>query len=119
MKGIMKGKQDGPKCYYLSYSSCTCTGSRHCDNPCVGKDECENFISENEFFEAMMNGELRDTAPTEDKKERQERINKTMALGKTKKQLKYEQREEAKKRGDGQGYTLFDDERFKDLFKNV
>ncbi len=104
------------KCYYEDFSVCTCTMSPNCDNNCVGS-ECSCFISESDYFGKMMSGEIKEKAPSqEEEKLRRERINKNLSLGKTKKQLKHEAREEAKKNGVGTGYSLMDDPRFKDLF---
>lgn len=106
------------KCYYMDFSVCTCSGSRHCDKACVGAEECDCFITEGDYFAGMMNGTLKErTAPQEDERERRARINKNLSLGKSKKQLKYEQKKEDEKNGIGQGYSLKDDPRFKDLFK--
>lgn len=112
------------KCYYLDYGMCTCTMSKNCDNACEGAEKCAQFISENEYFGKMMAGEIKENAPREDREARQKRINKNLAPGKTKKQLKYEARErEAKERerdearGLTGGVSLMDDPRFKDLFK--
>lgn len=111
------------KCYYVDFGVCTCTMSRNCDNACAGATACDNYISENEYFGKMMAGEIKENAPHEDKTARQQRINKNLAPGKTKKQLKYEAREQAEKerardeaRGLTGGVSLMDDPRFKDLF---
>ncbi len=106
-------------CYYVNFSTCTCNFSENCDKTCVGKELCGQFISENEYFEKMMSGTLPVNEVKEDKKEKQARINSALSLGKTKKQLKYEARKEAEKRGDGSGYNLFGDEKFKNLFDQI
>lgn len=105
------------KCYYEDFSVCTCTGSRHCDKSCVGSETCNEFITENDYFSGMMNGTIREKrAQEEDPAARRARVSKNLSLGKSKKQLKYEQRLEDEKNGVGQGYSLMDDARFKDLF---
>lgn len=111
-------------CYYAEYDTCTCTMSRNCDKHCAGADDCDNYISESDYFGKMMAGEIKESsASAEDKAARQKRINKNLSLGKTKKQLKYEAREAAEKerlRDEANGLTggtsLMDDPRFKDLF---
>lgn len=113
----MKTQKD--KCYYEDFAVCTCSGSRNCDKTCKGHGECDDFISESDYFAGMMSGTIKErTAVQEDEKARRERINKNLSLGKSKKQLKYEQRREDEKNGVGTGYSLMDDERFKDLFKH-
>jgi len=107
------------ECYYSEYSVCTCNHSKNCDKRCVGAEACEQFISQNEYFNRMMAGEIMEkSAPEEDSKVRQARLNAKLAPEKTKKQLKYEARKEAEQYGDGTGYALKDDPRFKDLFNN-
>lgn len=110
-------------CYYADFGMCTCTMSKNCDNACTGADKCMNYISESEYFGKMMAGEIKENAPREDKAARQQRINRNLSLGKTKKQLKYEARQQAEKeraRDEANGLTggvsLMDDPRFKDLF---
>ena len=114
------------KCYYVDFNVCTCTMSRHCDNACAGADKCDNYISESDYFGKMMAGEIKENAPREDKAARQQRINKNLSLGKTKKQLKYEAKqkaEEERARDEANGLTggaaLMDDPRFKDLFGKI
>lgn len=102
-------------CYYEEYSTCSCTYCKNYEKKCTGA-ECECFVSEEDYFTGAINGKVRQ-APEEDPAVRQSRINSKLSLGKTKKQLKYEARKEAQERGDGQGYSLKDDPRFKDLFK--
>lgn len=107
-------------CYYVDFDICTCGASHNCDKQCVGKEACDNFVSENDFFLQMMDGkgDLKQASNNDEAvKERQERIRKNLSLGKSKKQLKREQKIEDEKNGVGQGYALFDDDRFKDLFK--
>ncbi len=115
MKNTIK-KDD---CYYSEYSVCTCNYSSNCDKRCVGGDLCQQFVSQNDYFNRMMAGEVMEpSAKEEDAKTRQARINEKMSLGKSKKQLKYEARKEAEKNGDRISYTLKDDPRFKELFES-
>ncbi len=106
-------------CYYIDFSECTCSSAPYCGKACQGKDKCEWFISENDYFEKMMNGTLPEVKQqTEDPKKRQERINKNLSLGKSKKQLKYERRQEEEKNGGGSGFQLKDDPAFKDFLES-
>ena len=105
------------KCYYVDYDSCTCTASANCGKKCAGKENCQQFVSENDFFLQMMDGKTELKQNDEQLKERSERIKKNLSLGKSKKQLKREQKIEDEKNGVGQGYALFDDARFSDIFK--
>lgn len=111
------------ECYYEDYSVCTCTMSANCDKKCVGGQECPNYISGDDYFSKMLAGEIKENAPAEDRKVRQQRINNNLSLGKTKKQLKYEARQEAERErrkneeeGFASGFSLMDDPRFKDVF---
>ena len=107
------------ECYYVDFSECGCSASPYCGKTCPGKDKCEWFISENDYFERMMNGTLPEVKQqAEDPKKRQERINKNLSLGKSKKQLKYERRQEEEKNGTGSGFQLKDDPAFKDLLQS-
>ena len=67
----------------------------------------------------MMDGKEEIKAAPEQLQERKERIKKNLSLGKSKKQLKREQKLEDEKNGVGQGYNMFGDERFADLFKDL
>lgn len=105
-------------CYYVEMFMCGCSSCSHCDEPCVGKENCDHYISGNDYFSKMLSGEIREQAQTEDKAVVKERIRKNLTPEKTKKQQKYEAKQEALKLGDGTGYTFMDDPRFKDLFKD-
>jgi len=118
MGKFLKDKKNKPvKCYYDDFGSCSCDFCEHADQDCIGK-ECRDFISEEEYFQRVMDGTVQETIRTEDPAQRKARLNKNLSLGKTKKQLKYEQKQEDIKNGVGTGYSLLDDERFKDLFNN-
>lgn len=104
------------ECYYVEMGVCTCSQSKNCDKYCIGADNCDNFVSGDDFFSQMMDGKLEQNVDTESAKERQARIKKNLSLGKTKKQQKYERKQEEAKLGDGTGYSLKDDPRFKNLF---
>lgn len=108
-------------CYYKEFNTCTCARCTHCDSKCVGADACDCFVSGDDFFLKMMNGEIKEEKKTaEEVKADREKIRKNLSLGKTKKQLKYERRqEEAKNPSLGEGYALKDDPRFKDLFREL
>lgn len=105
------------RCYFSEFSTCTCSYSAQCDRQCVGAAECGDYVAESEYFSKLMNGEIKESRETtEDKKERQARINSKLSPGKTKKQLKYEQRQQDIKDGKGTGYSLADNPNFKGLF---
>lgn len=106
-------------CYYVDFDICTCGSSENRDKRCVGKENCPCFVSENDFFLQMMDGKEEIKAAPEQLQERKERIKKNLSLGKSKKQLKREQKLEDEKNGVGQGYNMFGDERFADLFKDL
>ncbi len=103
-------------CYYYEMDVCTCSQSEHCDKYCVGADKCGSYVSGEDYFSNIMSGNMVQREADEDVKERNARIRKNLSLGKTKKQLKYERKEEEAKLGDGTGYSLKDDPRFKNLF---
>ena len=116
----MAKKED---CYYKEYDCCTCTMSKNCDKYCIGEDNCDNYIAQSEYFNRLMSGEIKESAPREDKVARQQRINKNLSLGPTKKQQKYQARQAAERErlkdeanGLTGGVSLMDDPRFKDLF---
>lgn len=104
-------------CYYVEMGVCTCAQSKNCDRYCVGSEDCGNYVSGDDFFSNMMSEKMEDTVNNEDVKERNARIKKNLSLGKTKKQLKHDRREEDARLGDGTGYSMKDDPRFKDIFK--
>ncbi|MCQ2538510.1 MAG: hypothetical protein MJ124_08940 [Lachnospiraceae bacterium] len=105
-------------CYYASYGSCGCSMSPNCNKSCVGKADCELYISEDDYFVRMMNGTLPEIKmPKEDPRKAREEIARKLTPEKSKKQLKYERRQEAKENGGGDGFSLGDDPRFKDIFK--
>jgi len=105
-------------CYYVEMGVCTCAQSKNCDKYCVGAEECSNYVSGDDFFSNMMSGRVvEDSASREDERERNARIRKNLSLGKSKKQLKHDRKEEEAKLGDGTGYSMKDDPRFKDFFK--
>lgn len=103
-------------CYYIEMDVCTCAQSKNCDKYCAGAENCDYYVSGDDYFSNMMSGNLVQSMATEDPKERNARIKKNLSLGKTKKQLKHERKEEEAKLGDGTGYSLKDDPRFKNLF---
>lgn len=112
------------KCYYIDFGMCTCSSSKCCDNACIGTENCSNFISEGEYFNKMMAGDIRANVTPQEKAEHRQKINKLLSPEKTKKQLKFEARErEAKERErdearglTGGGGSLRDDPRFKNIF---
>lgn len=107
-------------CYYSEYDMCTNPGSDFHGKRCPAAT-CERYISESDYFLRTMNGEVIETTRvvTEDPKVRDAKIKSALSLGKSKKQLKYEERKKQEAEGfkKGDGYTLKDDPRFKDLFK--
>lgn len=112
---MQKRAQENNDCYYINYSTCTCSSSPNCDRKCVGKEDCGQYISGDDYFAKMMDGTLETAAP-EDTKERAAQVRKNLSLGKSKKQLKREQKLEDEKNGVGQGYSLRDDPRFRGMF---
>ena len=103
-------------CYYRSYSVCTCNQSEHYNNACAGSEECERYISENEYFTNMMSGKIQPEAEKAAQKTTSTQTYKNLSLGKSKKALKREAKIEAEKNGAGSGFSIKDDPRFKDLF---
>lgn len=118
-KNIGKQAPKKENCYYVDFDICTCGSSENRDSRCVGRENCEYFVSENDFFLQMMEGKEEIKPGPEQVKERSERIKKNLSLGKSKKQLKREQKLEDEKNGVGQGYNMFGDGRFDDLFKDL
>lgn len=106
-------------CYYLEFDTCTCSSSKYCDKYCQGSENCTNYISGDDYFSKMMDGGMEQAASDENTKERQARIKKNLSLGKTKKQQKFERKKEEAKLGDGTGYSMKDDPRFKDFFNKL
>lgn len=118
-KNFKEAPKQKEKCYYVDFDICTCGSSANRDSRCVGREACEYFVGENDFFLQMMNGKEELKQGDEQVKEREARIKKNLSLGKSKKQLKREQKLEDEKNGVGQGYNVFGDDRFADLFKSV
>lgn len=104
-------------CYYIEFDTCTCSSSKYCDKYCVGADKCDAYVSGDDYFAKMMDGGMEQASADEDSRERQARIRKNLSLGKTKKQQKYDRKQEEARLGDGTGYSMKDDPRFKDFFK--
>lgn len=103
-------------CYYFEMEVCTCRLSEYCDKYCPGTEGCGQYVSESEYFSNMIAGNIRQESSTETAKERNDVIRKRLSPGKTKKQLKHERKAEEAKLGDGTGYSLKDDPRFKGMF---
>lgn len=114
----MKQQTNKTECYYAEYGVCTCTYSKNCDNACAGQQACEKFISGDDYFAKMLAGELPKETP-ENTVVKKKGIPAALMPEKTKKQLKYERRQEEKKNGDGTGYKLLDDPKFKDIFSKL
>lgn len=105
-------------CYYENFNTCGCPGASEYNKACRGKESCERFISEEDYFVRMMNGTLpEEKAEREDPVKARAEIKKKLSPGKTKKQLKFERKQEEATYGDGSGFSLKDDPRFRDLFK--
>lgn len=103
-------------CYFNEFNSCTCGQAESFQKTCAGA-ECEYRISEKEYFKRMMDGTLpQEKQMRDDSPEKKAEIRKKLSPEKTKKQLKYERKQEEKKMNPGTGYSLKDDPRFKDLF---
>jgi len=115
LKANEKNKKE-ESCYYKSYSVCTCTQSEHYDNKCAGCEECDRYVSENEYFMNMMSGKIKPEAEKTTQKTTSAQTYKNLSLGKSKKALKREAKIEAEKNGEGSGFSIKDDPRFKDLF---
>ena len=109
-------KQTEESCYYKSYSVCTCNQSEHCNNKCVGREECERYVSENEYFMNMMSGKIQPESEKSVQKTTSAQTYKNLSLGKSKKALKKEAKMEAERNGAGSGFSIADDPRFKELF---
>lgn len=113
-----KQAQQESACYYKNYSVCTCNRSEHFEKNCVGCDECEEFISENDYFSQVMSGKIKLEEEKATKSTTSSSAHKNLALGKSKKALKREAKIEAEKNHLGSGFSLKDDPRFKDLFSD-
>ena len=117
-----KGKNKNQKedsCYYVSYTLCTCNMCKHLNNRCAGKEECENYISEGDYFMRMMNGESMAKDMKSEKENSKPAKQYNLAPGKSKKALKKEAKLEAEKNPSGSGFSIKDDPRFKDLFQDL
>lgn len=114
----MKKETKAVSCYYQSYRICSCNQSEHCDNQCVGAQECEHFISENDYFLRVMEGKIKPADEKKAVKSGSTNAYKNLALGKSKKALKREAKLEDEKNQVGSGFSIKDDPRFKDLFGN-
>lgn len=107
-------------CYYASYGACGCSMCPEHDKSCIGKDACQYYISEDDYFVRMMNGTLPEIkAPKEDTRKKNAEIAKKLTPEKSKKQLKYERRQEARENGYGEGYALGDDPKLKEIFDKI
>lgn len=111
-------KKNTSNCYYNNYSICTCKSSKNYDQRCSKESGCDDFISENDYFIAMMNGQKIEQDEVIQKKESKQVDYKKLELGKSKKALKKEAKAEAERNGTGSGFSLMDDPRFKDLFQS-
>lgn len=117
-----KGKNKNQKenaCYYVSYTLCTCNMCNHLNERCVGKEECENYISEGDYFMRMMNGEAMDKEIKSEQKNSEPAKQYNLAPGKSKKALKREAKLEAEQNQSGSWFSIKDDPRFKDLFQGL
>lgn len=108
--------QKEDSCYYKSYSTCTCAGTRTYDQKCIGK-ECENYISEGDYFMQSMSGKDMDKRIKLAKSDVAPQKKYDLSLEKSKKAKKKEAKIEKERNAEGMGFSLKDDPRFKDLFK--
>lgn len=85
----------------------------------MGKEDCENYISESDYFIRMMNGEAMDKEIKSEQKNSEPAKQYNLAPGKSKKALKREAKLEAEQNQSGSGFSIKDDPRFKDLFHGL
>ena len=104
-------------CYYLDFGVCRNEYSKWKGKACGGKD-CGHYLSENDYFAAVMNGTLKEGRTEEEKRADRERVLRELTPGKTKKQIKREAKMEAEKNriSETGGFSLGDDPAFRDLF---
>jgi len=102
-------------CYYLDYGICTSGLSKFRNKKCP-EEHCPHFVSEADYFTKSMDNTLKEEKTPEEVRAERERILKNLQLGKSKKQLKREEKLEQEKNGaTGSGFSLGDDPMFKAL----
>jgi len=103
------------KCYYLDYGMCTSGLSRFKGKKCPA-EHCPHYVSESDFFTKSVTNTLKEEKTPEEVRAERERILKNLQLGKSKKQLKREEKlEQEKNNPSGSGFSLGDDPMFRAL----
>ena len=104
-------------CYFLNFKACSRSRSPFYGKECPGREACKSYISEEAYFEGMVNGTIKEDEPTEEEKaENRKRVVKALTQEKSKKQKKREEKLKAEANKVEGGYRLGDDPAFRDLF---
>ena len=104
-------------CYFLNFKACGRSRSPFYMKECPGKEACSAYISEEAYFEGMVNGTIKEDEPTEEEKAAvRRRVVSALTQEKSKKQKKREEKLKAEANKVEGGYRLGDDPAFRDLF---
>lgn len=105
-------------CYYADFQVCNCNYCKNRNKACVGKENCNCFISEMDYFERSMNGTLEELVPKENVKEQRELIESVLRPEKSRKQVKKEAKKKEKELADGSGFSIGDNPAFQQFLND-